>query len=161
ARGVQIYSTTCAGCHGAQGHGDGPAGAQLQPRPVDFTDRTRADERSVLSLFQAVTHGIPGTAMPAFPELSTADRWAVAFHAGGLAYAPYAGVGETRWRQDPTLRARVPDLAALVRGREDQWVPLFGADGAAAALGYLRSHPQAVAAGPHGVALARAQLAAS
>jgi high-affinity iron transporter len=161
ARGAQIYAITCAGCHGTDGHGDGPAGALLQPRPVDFTDRTRAAERSVLSLYQAVTHGVPGTAMPGFPQLSTADRWAVAFHAGSLAYAPYISAGETRWRQDSALRARVPDLGTLVRGREDQWVPLFGSDGTAAVLGYLRSHPQAVAAGPHGTALARTQLAAS
>jgi high-affinity iron transporter len=161
ARGAQIYAAACSGCHGAAGHGDGPAGAQLQPRPVDFTDRTRADERSVLSLYQAITHGIPGTAMPGFPQLSTADRWAVAFHAGSLAYAPHVNAGEARWLKDPALRGHVPDLGALVRGREDQWAPLFGAEGAADVLGYLRSHPQALAAGPHGVALARAQLAAS
>jgi len=161
ARGARVYASTCAQCHGADGHGDGPAGVLLQPRPVDFTDRTRAAQRSVLSLYQAVTHGVPGTAMPGFPQLSTADRWAVAFYAGSLAYAPYISAGEIRWRQDSALRARVPDLGALVRGREDQWAPLFGADGAAAALGYLRTHPKALAAGPHGLALARTQLAAS
>ncbi len=161
ARGARIYSATCAGCHGADGHGDGPAAALLRPRPVDFTDRTRAAERSVLSLYQAVTHGVPGTAMPGFPQLGTADSWAVAFYAGSLAYAPYVSAGETRWRQDPDLRAQVPDLGALVRGREDQWAPLLGAEGAAAVLGYLRSHPQALAAAPHGIALARAQMAAS
>jgi high-affinity iron transporter len=161
ARGARIYATTCAGCHGADGHGDGPAGAQLQPRPVDFTNRSRAAERSVLSLYQAVTHGVPGTAMLGFPQLSTADRWAVAFYAGSFAYAPYVSAGETRWRQDSALRAHVPDLGTLVKGREDQWAPFFGADGAAAALGYLRGHPEVLAAGPHGVALARSQLAAS
>jgi len=160
ARGAKVYASSCAACHGATGHGDGPAGVLLRPRPVDFTDRARADERSVLSLYQAVTHGVPGTAMPAFPQLSAADRWAVAFHAGSLAYAPYVAAGETRWRKDPALRARVPDLGTLVRGREDQWAATFG-DDAAAILGYLRSHPQALAAGPQGVALARAQLAAS
>jgi high-affinity iron transporter len=161
ARGARIYASTCAGCHGAYGHGDGPAGALLQPRPVDFTDRTRAAERSVLSLYQAVTHGVPGTAMPSFPQLGTADRWAVAFHASSLAYMPYVTAGEARWQQDPALRAYVPDLGTLVRGREDQWAPLFGADGAAAALGYLRTHPEVLASGPRGIALARAQLAAS
>ena len=161
ARGARVYATTCSACHGADGHGDGPAGVLLQPRPVDFTDRTRASQRSVLSLYQAVTHGVPGTAMPAFPQLNSADRWAVAFYAGSLAYAPYSGAGETRWRQDSTLRARVPDLGALVRGREDQWAPILGVDGAAAVLGYLRTHPEALTAGPHGISLARTQLAAS
>jgi len=160
ARGARIYASTCAGCHGASGHGDGPAGVLLRPRPVDFTDRTRADERSVLSLYQAVTRGVPGTAMPGFPQLGAADRWAVAFYAGSLAYAPYIGAGETRWRRDSALRAHVPDMGTLVRGREDQWTAIFG-DDAAAVLGYLRSHPEILAAGPHGVALARAQLTAS
>src|SRR6267378_3785730 len=34
-RGARVYAADCAGCHGANGHGDGPAGAQLQPRPAD------------------------------------------------------------------------------------------------------------------------------
>jgi high-affinity iron transporter len=161
ARGAQIYSSTCAGCHGVDEHGDGPAGALLQPRPVDFTDRRRAAARSVLSLYEAVTHGVPGTAMPGFAQLGTADRWAVAFYAGSLAYTPYVNAGEARWRRDPALRARVPDLGSLVKGREDQWAPLIGADGAAAALGYLRTHPEALVSGPRGIALARAQMAAS
>jgi len=161
ARGARIYSSTCAGCHGVDGHGDGPAGALLQPRPVDFTDRRRAAERSVLSLYEAVTHGVPGTAMMGFAQLGVADRWAVAFYAGSLAYSPYVSAGEVRWRQDRALRAHVPDLGTLVRGREDQWAPRFGADGAAAALGYLRTHPEALAYGPGGIALARPQMAAS
>jgi len=131
-------------------------------RPVEF-HRSHPCGRAqrCLSLYQAVTHGVPGTAMPSFPQLGTADRWAVAFHAGSLAYTPYVNAGEARWRLDAQLRAHVPDLGTLVRGREDQWAPLFGADGAAAALGYLRAHPEALAAGPRGIALARAQLAAS
>jgi high-affinity iron transporter len=161
AQGARIYSSTCAGCHGADGHGDGPAGILLQPRPVDFTDRRRADERSVLSLYEAVTHGVPGTAMPAFAQLGMADRWAVAFYAGSLAYSPYVSAGEVRWRQDGALRAHVPDLGTLARGREDQWAPLFGTDGAAAVLGYLRSHPEELSSGPRGIALARAQIVAS
>ena len=48
-----------------------------------------------------------------------------------------------------------------MRGREDQWAPILGADGAAAVLGYLRTHPEALTAGPHGTSLARTQLAAS
>jgi high-affinity iron transporter len=133
----------------------------LQPRPVDFTDRRRAAERSVLSLYEAVTHGVPGTAMPGFAQLSAADRWAVAFYAGSFAYAPYVSAGEARWRRDPALRARVPDLGSLVKGREDQWASLIGADGAAAALGHLRTHPEALASGPRGIALAKAQMATS
>jgi mono/diheme cytochrome c family protein len=37
ARGSQIFQTHCASCHGAGGKGDGPAGAALNPKPVDLT----------------------------------------------------------------------------------------------------------------------------
>jgi hypothetical protein len=31
------YVALCADCHGAGGHGDGPAAAELSPRPADLT----------------------------------------------------------------------------------------------------------------------------
>lgn len=37
ARGKQLFQTHCASCHGAAGKGDGPAGAALNPKPVDLT----------------------------------------------------------------------------------------------------------------------------
>lgn len=36
--GKQTYQAMCASCHGAEGKGDGPAGAALDPKPRDFTD---------------------------------------------------------------------------------------------------------------------------
>ena len=35
--GEQIYTAQCASCHGAEGDGQGPAGARLEPPPTDFT----------------------------------------------------------------------------------------------------------------------------
>jgi len=35
--GELLYRRYCAACHGLQGHGDGPAGAALCPRPPDLT----------------------------------------------------------------------------------------------------------------------------
>lgn len=34
-----MYDRTCAMCHGATGHGDGPMSAQLTPRPRDYSDK--------------------------------------------------------------------------------------------------------------------------
>jgi len=31
------FKTTCGPCHGESGHGDGPAGMALTPRPADFS----------------------------------------------------------------------------------------------------------------------------
>jgi len=36
AKATNIFSERCATCHGPQGRGDGPAAANLKPRPIDF-----------------------------------------------------------------------------------------------------------------------------
>lgn len=38
ARAKIYFQNICAGCHGAQGQGNGPAAAALNPKPRDFTD---------------------------------------------------------------------------------------------------------------------------
>lgn len=35
-RGKKLFEQYCAACHGPHGRGDGPAGATLNPRPVDL-----------------------------------------------------------------------------------------------------------------------------
>jgi mono/diheme cytochrome c family protein len=35
--GAELYAEFCASCHGADGTGDGPAAADLDPRPADLT----------------------------------------------------------------------------------------------------------------------------
>ena len=36
AKARAIFTERCATCHGADGHGNGPAAANLKPRPIDF-----------------------------------------------------------------------------------------------------------------------------
>ena len=36
AQAADIFESRCVACHGAEGHGDGPAAANLKPRPRDF-----------------------------------------------------------------------------------------------------------------------------
>lgn len=36
--GAQVFATYCQTCHGASGHGDGPAAAALNPKPASFVD---------------------------------------------------------------------------------------------------------------------------
>src|SRR5690606_24391899 len=86
ARGQTLYAQQCASCHGATGAGDGPAAAGLDPPPIDFTDRARADERSVFGLYQVIDQGLQGTSMPSFASLPAEDRWALATYVGALAY---------------------------------------------------------------------------
>jgi putative copper resistance protein D len=73
--GQALYQTHCASCHGAGGHGDGPAAAGLRPRPADLTARHAADH-TVGDFFWWLTGGIKNSAMPGFGDrLGEDERW--------------------------------------------------------------------------------------
>ena len=163
AHGATLYQNQCVACHGATGHGDGPAGLQLSPRPVNFTDQTRADQRSALSLYEVISQGVEGTPMASYAgQLSSDDRWALAYYVGSLAYTKEAATGADTWQHDTAARAQIADLKELSRVRVAQLTPTLGAERGRTIVGYLRAHPdviqqQALA----GIPLARARLAAS
>lgn len=165
ARVTALYAQQCAACHGPSGRGDGVAGIALDPPPIAFTDAGRAAQRTPLALYQVISQGVPGTGMPSFAALSEADRWALAFYTGGLAYSPRARAeGETLWRERADLRGRIPTLEALTRVREADLLAPFSPAEAHAVVAYLRSRPKAVnlsREGYHPFALARERLAVS
>jgi high-affinity iron transporter len=162
ARGAALYRQTCAACHGASGHGDGPAGMQLTPRPIDFTDQQRADQRSPLSLYEVISQGVAGTPMAAYAQqFSVEERWSLAYYTGSLAYQNEAAKGAARWASDTMARARIADLKDLSQARVALLAPDLGVEPARAIVGYLRAHPQALQQALAGLPLARARLAAS
>ncbi|MEO8997771.1 MAG: FTR1 family protein [Rhodanobacter sp.] len=162
ARGAMLYQNQCAACHGATGHGDGPAGLQLSPRPVDFTNQTRADQRSALSLYEVISQGVEGTPMASYAQqLPSTDRWAMAYYVGSLAYAKEAAAGATTWQHDTAARSQVANLKDLSGIRVAQLTPTLGAERARSIVGYLRAHPDAVEQALAGIPLARGRLAAS
>ena len=144
ARGAALFAENCASCHG--GKGEGPSGefAKLDPAPIAFADRERARERSLFGLYQVIGQGLEGTAMQSFANLPEEDRWALAFHAGSLAY-PEVERGAKIWREDASVRALVPDLAALVALTPAELEAKIGADKASAVTAFLRSDPSALA----------------
>ena len=145
ARGSALYRENCASCHGLEGRGDGPAGAGLVPPPVDFTDWTRARERSLYALYSVIGQGLDGTAMPAFSQLPPADRWALAFTVGRFAVSSGdTRRGEELWRSRPELRRRIPDLEALVRTVPAALADALGEADARAITAYLRHRPDAL-----------------
>lgn len=162
-RGATLYQNQCAACHGATGHGDGPAGLQLSPRPVNFTDQTRADQRSALSLYEVISQGVEGTPMVSYAQqLSSDDRWALAYYVGSMAYTKEAIAGADTWQHDTAAQAQIADLKELSRARVAQLIPTLGAERARAIVGYLRAHPAAIQQQAlAGIPLARARLAAS
>lgn len=157
--GQALFRNQCAGCHGADGRGGGPAAARLAPAPTDFHDRERAWERSLYGLYSAVTLGVEDTAMRAFPELSARERWALAFYVGSLAFEDgERRRGETLWRAG---HAPIRDLEVLTRLTPAQAEAHWGAQGVAN-LAYLRRNPQAITdRAPAPLDVARQRLEAS
>lgn len=144
-RGATLYASQCAACHGTSGDGRGPNAAKLNPPPINFTDRTRASQRSTFALYQVISQGIDGTAMQSFAHLPAQDRWALAFHVGTFAYPKaLAAEGERLWKSDPALRRQIPDLKTLVSLRPQGLADQIGEEKAAAVIAYLRSSPRAV-----------------
>ncbi|WP_338027078.1 cytochrome c [Colwellia maritima] len=83
----QLFQSNCASCHGITGKGDGELATTLTPQPTNFTDKTRALDRSILGLYDALTGGLEGTSMTAFEHLTAKERWSLAFYVGSLGFA--------------------------------------------------------------------------
>ena len=140
-----LYQTRCASCHGADGLGDGPAGAALEPKPSNFHDFARQGRRSVYSLYTTITLGVDGTAMAAHADLSDEQRWALAFKVASYPFAPtLADAGATRWSEGKA-RDAFRSLADVVLATPVETAAKAGDDGTAV-LAYLRSNPGAVRA---------------
>jgi len=88
--GKKIYFRKCVWCHGVDGAGDGPGADRLWPRPRNFNQGTfkiRHTASGELPLFDAtkpvtgqndlfdtVTHGLPGSAMPPWDGILTEQQ---------------------------------------------------------------------------------------
>ena len=158
ARGAALYAQNCASCHGAKGEGPPPEFAKLDPPPIAFADRDRARDRSLFGLYQVITQGLEGTAMQSFAQLPEADRWALAFYSGSIAYRDRAR-GE-QLLGDPAVRGAVPDLATLVSLTPAELDAKIGADKAEAVIAFLRANPHALERGAsnESLTLARTRL---
>ncbi len=95
-RAQRLYAEGCAPCHGARGDADTERARTLDPQPASFRDPERLGGLAPYRVYNALTFGVPGTAMASFDALSPADRWSLAFyvfrlgHAGDAAGAPAA-----------------------------------------------------------------------
>lgn len=157
-RGDALYADNCASCHGGKGEGATGELAKLDPPPIAFADSERARDRSIFGLYQVISQGLEGTAMQGFASLPEQDRWALAFHAGSLAYGEVRE-GERIWREDASVRQAIPNLAALVALTPAELERQIGADKARAVVAYLRANPDAlVEQGAGTLDLARTRL---
>src|SRR5256712_14069156 len=88
--GKRVYFTKCVWCHGVDGGGDGPSADRLWPRPRNFNQgtfkirHTASGELPLFDakkpvagqndLFETVTHGLPGSAMPSWEGILTEEQ---------------------------------------------------------------------------------------
>ncbi len=138
-----LYQGQCAACHGLQGQGDGPAGANLDPAPSNFHDRQRMDQRSIYGFYSTMTLGVEGTGMASFRTLSEDERWALAFYVSTLASStPDLTRGAEQW-QSGVAQTWFPDLASVATATANEIHATHGDDGVRV-LAYLRSQPHVV-----------------
>jgi mono/diheme cytochrome c family protein len=94
ALGKQVYAQQCAACHGIGGRGDGEASYLLYPKPRDFVaakyrlvstwERVPTDQ----DLFDTISRGMPGSAMPSWEHLPVEQRWGLVYYVKSLAEKP-------------------------------------------------------------------------
>lgn len=141
-RGAQLYQNHCASCHGATGRADGILASKLSPPPIAFSDRSRAQHRSVFALQQIISNGVNGTAMPAFSDLTEDDRWALAYFASTLSYSDAERKsGAELWASNNVIRRAVPNLSTLSQTSEATLAKLIPKETAGPLLAFLRSSP--------------------
>jgi len=71
--GGKVYATNCAMCHGAEGKGDGAAGAALNPKPRNLVEGPWKKGAGVIAHFKTLQEGIAGSSMSSYAHLPVVD----------------------------------------------------------------------------------------
>ena len=115
-RGEALYQTNCAACHAADGSGNVPIAATMEPQPANFRDPELMGGLTPYKAFNTTSFGVPGTAMPAYPTLSEDERWSLAFFVFTMRLPPCEGT------------APRASLERLANATDDDLVKAFGED---------------------------------
>jgi high-affinity iron transporter len=78
--GKPIYDQVCAACHGVTGEGNGPVAFAVKPPPRNFVKDAFKAGDSPEQIFATITNGLAGTKMVGYPQLTWAQRWALALY---------------------------------------------------------------------------------
>jgi len=85
--GRDLYERNCAQCHGILGAGNGPVAPNFNPPPTNFTNGSTVGGLSPFKVYNTMSFGIEGTAMPSFTQLSEDDKWNIAFYVLSLRFS--------------------------------------------------------------------------
>jgi len=85
--GKDLYERNCAQCHGILGAGNGPVAPNFNPPPTNFTNGSTVGGLSPFKVYNTMSFGIEGTAMPSFTQLSEDDKWNIAFYVLSLRFS--------------------------------------------------------------------------
>lgn len=132
-RGKRLYAIHCAGCHGAQGGGQGPAAYGLNPKPRDLTTgvfKFRSTPSGFLptdaDLRRSIRQGIPGSSMPGFPLISEPDVDSLIFFIKSFS---------EKWQDTESVGSSIPVIEAPLNFElREEWL-------ARAAVGSTLFHP--------------------
>lgn len=72
---VKSSPLQCKHCHGGNGDGTGHMGLQANPPARNFSCSETMRNISDGQMFWAIKNGIPGTSMPAYPDLENWKIW--------------------------------------------------------------------------------------
>jgi mono/diheme cytochrome c family protein len=115
----------CAECHGANGHGDGPATPLLKDssgrsiRPLDFGSGIFRRGSSEQDIFLTVRTGLDGTPMPSYADaLSPVQTWAVAAYVRSLEGSMWktAASDEAQQQERMGMAIDMPGMAGIPTG---------------------------------------------
>ncbi|MHB8417511.1 MAG: FTR1 family protein [Myxococcales bacterium] len=113
-RGRALYAAGCVACHAEDGSGHTDVALRLSTRPPDILDPKQAGALSPFRIFNAVSYGVPGTAMPSFREVwGDRERWDLAFYLLALGHpapggpAPTASLAHLAATTDAELRVEL------------------------------------------------------
>ncbi len=88
-KGKSVFNTQCASCHGAEGKGDGIAGANLNPKPRNFHSLegwTNGPEFNMM--YKTLQEGIVNRGMASYSNLPPDERFALIHFIRTLAKYP-------------------------------------------------------------------------
>lgn len=125
--GRRAYETECAGCHGRNGDGGGPAATFLDPRPRNFrrgafkfTTTSTGMRPKRADLFGTITRGLAGSAMPSFRLLNEERRHDIVEY---VRYLAMKGEYEHMLVTVATDEEELPDPLEYAELVSDRWDP--------------------------------------